>query len=118
MITMIVELSCDHDDCDVAYAPSAEEMTSVKATRVGATIAGWTRVDGNDYCPTHAAEPPLVALVRQLAAKGRNDSEIAAFMDRPRWWVQQTRAKHGIKPGVRPGRPANRRTQPRQDVAS
>lgn len=116
MITLIVELSCDQPDCDLAYSPAVNELTDVRATRKGAGDAGWTRSDGKDYCPQHSTneDAALVAVVTGLAAKGRNDSEIAAGLERPRWWVQQFRAKHGIKAGVTPGRPARRRTQPRQ----
>lgn len=116
MITLVVELSCDHDGCDTAYAPSVEELTSVQLTRVGATIAGWMRRDKQDLCPQHSqtGESPEVSQVRALAGQGRNDSQIATVVGRPRWWVQQLRAKHGIKAGVAPGRPARRRTQPRQ----
>ncbi|MFG1659017.1 hypothetical protein ACGFIY_21045 [Micromonospora chersina] len=117
MITLIVELSCDHDGCDLAYAPAVDELTDISATRKGATEAGWIHRDGKDYCPGHNPDAALIAVVKGLVAKGRNDSEIAVGLEWPRWKVQQFRAKHGIKAGVTPGRPARRRTQPRQEVS-
>lgn len=108
MITTYIELSCDHDGCTTAYAPSVTEVTSVQATRVGSVIAGWTRRDGLDYCPEHAAEaePPTVARVRELAAKGLGDAQIGAQLGMERGGVQKLRKRYGI-PGRRPGRPGS-----------
>ncbi|WP_036374375.1 hypothetical protein [Micromonospora sp. ATCC 39149] len=109
MITLIVELSCDATDCDIAYAPAVDELTDVQATRKGAMAEGWARRDGKDYCPGHHPEAALITVITGLAAKGHTDSEIADGLDWSRWKVQQFRARHGIQPGVSPGRPAQGR---------
>ncbi|MBM0235892.1 hypothetical protein JNW88_00120 [Micromonospora sp. ATA32] len=117
MITLFVELSCDEQDCDLAYPPAVTEVTDIRASRAGAKAAGWTRRDGKDYCPKHSSneQTALVAVVEGLAAKGRTDSEIADGLEWPRWKVQQFRARHGIRAGVTPGRRPNVRRQPRQE---
>ena len=102
---MIVELSCDHDGCDVAYAPSPDEMTSVPRSRIGATVAGWLCLKGRDFCPEHAtaAEPDEVKQIRELAGR-MPDGRIAERLGMTRDKVQQLRTRYGI-PGCKPGRP-------------
>lgn len=106
MITRYVELSCDDEDCTNAYAASPQELTSVQLTRVGSMVHGWTRNEGRDYCPEHRRESRADA-VRRLAGERLNDSEIGRRLGLSRYWVQRTRAEHGIPPGQgRVGRPA------------
>ena len=105
MITRYIELSCDHDGCDVAYAPAVDEITSVSKTRIGSLVAGWTRADGRDYCPDHQA--PIVAELRELAAMRLSDDQIAYQLRVHRNTVLRLRKDNGIKPGLgRVGRPS------------
>lgn len=106
-ITRIVELSCDTPDCELAYAPDATEMTSVRATLVGARRAGWTSRDGHHHCPGHSdgSKAALIAVIRGLAAKHQTDSQIAAGLGMKPWNVQRLRQENEIPAGVRPGRP-------------
>lgn len=106
MITLIVELSCDEDGCDVGYAPSIDELTSVKRTRVGAVIAGWTRAGGKDFCPGHK-RTERADRVRELAGQGLTDRLIGERLGVSRFVVQQIRKQHEISPGQgRTGRPS------------
>lgn len=106
MITRIIELSCDHDGCDVAYAPSVQEQTSLRLTRVGSTVAGWTQQDGHDYCPGHRRESRADA-IRRLAGQRLTDTQIGQRLGLHRAHVQKIRADHGIAPGLgRVGRPS------------
>lgn len=106
MITRIIELSCDHDGCDVAYAPSIYEMTSLRLTRVGSAVFGWTQEDGRDYCPEHRRESRADA-VRRLAGQRLTDTQIGQRLGMHRANVQKIRAEHGIAPGLgRVGRPS------------
>lgn len=82
MIRAIVELSCDDDGCDIAYSPSFTEIESVSLTRVGATIAGWTRADGMDQCPAHAREDHRAARVRELVGRRMTDGQIGVRLRR------------------------------------
>lgn len=105
MITRIIELSCDHPDCDIAYAPSALEQTSLRLTRVGSIMVGWTRRDGRDYCPDHSRDD-RVEQVRKLAGLRLNDTQIGQRLGISRGYVQRIRASHGIGSGLgRVGRP-------------
>jgi hypothetical protein len=107
VITRIIELSCDHEDCDVAYQPSAQEQTSLSLTRVGSTVCGWTRQDRRDYCPEHRRADRADA-VRRLVGLRLTDAQIGARLGLHRTVVQQIRAAHGIAPGLgRVGRPSN-----------
>jgi len=104
---MIVELSCDHDGCDVAYAPTIPEMTSIKDTRIGSMVAGWTRVGAQDYCPEHPQTTRIDA-IRALAGKGRTDDQIAGELDLSRNTVLKLRRGAGIPAGIgRVGRPSH-----------
>lgn len=106
MISRIVELSCDHKDCDVAYQASSQELTSLRLTRIGSAVYGWTRRDGLDYCPDHRREDRADA-VRRLAGQRLTDTQIAERLGLHRTTVQQIRADHGIPPGQgRVGRPS------------
>lgn len=106
MITRIIELSCDHDGCDVAYRPSIDELTSLKLTRIGSMVAGWTRDQGIDLCPDHRRESRADA-VRRLAGLRLTDVQIGARLGLNRAIVQRIRAEHGIAPGLgRVGRPS------------
>jgi hypothetical protein len=106
VITRIVELSCDHDGCDVAYQPSGQEQTSLRLTRVGSTVTGWTRQDGLDYCPEHRREDTADA-IRRLAGQRLNDTQIGQRLGLHRAYVQKIRADRGIAPGLgRVGRPS------------
>lgn len=106
MITRLIELSCDHDGCDVAYQPSLQESTSLRLTRVGSTVHGWTRHDGLDYCPDHRRQDRADA-VRRLAAQRLTDAQIGQRLGLHRAQVQQIRSDHGIAPGLgRVGRPS------------
>lgn len=106
MITRIIELSCDDDGCDVAYQPSAQEQTSLRLTRIGSTVCGWTRRDGLDYCPDHRRED-RADVVRRLAGQRLTDAQIGQRLGLHRTVVQQIRAAHGIAPGLgRVGRPS------------
>lgn len=106
MITRIIELSCDHDGCDVAYAPSMQEQTSLRLTRIGSTVFGWTRHEGQDYCPDHRRESRADA-VRRLAGQRLTDGRIAQRLGLNRATVQKIRRDHGIAPGLgRVGRPS------------
>lgn len=106
MITRIIELSCDQDGCDFAYAPSLQEQVSLRLTRIGSTVCGWTRLDGLDYCPEHRREDRADA-VRQLAAERLNDIQIGQRLGLSAAHVQKTRAQHGIAAGLgRVGRPS------------
>lgn len=106
MITRIIELSCDHDGCTVAYAGSLQELVSLRLTRIGSTVAGWTREDGFDFCPEHRRERRVDA-VRRLAGQRLNDSQIGQRLGMHRAHVQKVRADHGIAPGLgRVGRPS------------
>jgi hypothetical protein len=107
VITRIIELSCDHGECTVAYAPTPQEMTSLRLTRIGSLIAGWTRVDGQDFCPEHP-QTHLVDRIRQLAGQGLTDGHIAARLDICRTTVQKLRGANNIRPGLgRVGRPSH-----------
>lgn len=106
MITMIVELSCDAPDCEVAYAPDITEMTSLKATRVGSVIAGWVQVGRQDFCPDHAQDS-RIETIRGLAAKRLTDDEIADRLGVSRNTVYKLRKANDIAPGIgRTGRPS------------
>lgn len=106
VITRIIELSCDHDGCDNAYAPSVQELTSLRLTRIGSVVAGWTRRNGLDYCPDHRREDRTDA-VRRLAGLGLTDDKIGLRLGCHRAVVQKIRADAGIPPGLgRVGRPA------------
>ena len=107
MITRFIELSCDHDGCDVAYAPSLMESTSLQLTRVGSTVTGWTRSGGRDYCPTHKPLG-LADRIRELAGKRLTDGQIAERLGVNRATVQQVRSANRISPGLgRVGRPSS-----------
>lgn len=106
MITRIIELSCDHDGCDVAYRPSVQELTSLRLTRIGSTVTGWTRRDDLDFCPEHRREDRVDA-VRRLVGLRLTDTQIGQRLGLHRTVVQQVRAAHGIAPGLgRVGRPS------------
>lgn len=106
-ITRIIELSCDFDDCDVAYAPSFEELTSLKLTRVGSIFAGWTQKDGDDFCPAHPQQDERVERIRALVGQKLNDSQIGRRLGLPRHAVQKLRSANGIRSGLgRVGRPS------------
>lgn len=100
MITRVIELSCDEAGCDVAYQPSIEELTSLRLTRVGSTIAGWTQQGGLDYCPGHRRET-RADKVRALAGQGMNDTLIGERLGIHRTQVVKIRAEHRIDAGVR-----------------
>jgi hypothetical protein len=107
VITRIIELSCDYDGCEVAYAPNPQEMTSLKLTRVGSIIAGWTRAAGKDFCPTHP-QTGLVDRIRELAGQRLTDGEIAAELGISRTTVSEHRRANNIPPGLgRVGRPSH-----------
>lgn len=107
MITRIIELSCDHDGCDVAYQPSIQEQTSLRLTRVGSAVLGWTRQGGLDYCPEHRHEEQADA-VRRLAGQRLTDTQIGQRLGLHRAHVQKIRADHGIAAGLgRVGRPSS-----------
>jgi hypothetical protein len=106
VITRIVELSCDHDGCDVAYQPSVQEQTSLRLTRVGSTVCGWTQQGGLDFCPGHPRETRVDA-VRRLAGLRLTDGLIGQRLGISRAQVQTIRAHNGIPPGLgRVGRPS------------
>lgn len=106
MITRIIELSCDHDGCTVAYAPSPQELELVRLTRIGSIAAGWTRHEGFDFCPDHRRETRADA-VRRLAGKRLTDAQIGQRLGLNRATVQKIRADHGIAAGLgRTGRPS------------
>lgn len=106
MITMIVELSCDEQDCHNAYVPSITELTSIRATRIGSMIVGWTRSRDKDYCPEHR-QPNKVDQIRTLAGQRLTDKQIGVQLGVTGARVQQIRKAHGIAPGQgRVGRPA------------
>jgi hypothetical protein len=107
VITRIIELSCDYDECDVAYAPNPQEMTSLRLTRIGSMIAGWTRADGKDFCPEHP-QTGLVDRIRQLAGQRLTDGEIAARLGISRTTANGLRRANNIPPGLgRVGRPSH-----------
>ena len=106
MITHIIELSCDHDGCDLAYAPSIQEQVSLRLTRIGSMAHGWTRHDGFDFCPEHRRET-RVDQVRRLAGQRLNDTQIGKRLGINRATVQKIRADNGIPSGLgRTGRPS------------
>jgi hypothetical protein len=106
VITRIIELSCDHDDCNAAYPPSLQESTSLRLTRIGSAVYGWTRHDGHDYCPDHRRESRADA-VRRLAGQRLTDTQIGERLGLHRTHVQKIRADHRIAPGLgRVGRPS------------
>lgn len=105
MITRIIELSCDHKDCDTAYKPSVDELTSLQLTRVGSTVAGWTRQGDLDFCPQHRREDRVDA-VRRLVGQRLTDAQIGLRLGLSRAAVQSVRAANGIPAGQgRVGRP-------------
>jgi len=107
VITRIIELSCDHPGCDVAYLPSVQELTDLRLTRVGSAVAGWTQQGGLDFCPEHRRET-RVDRVRELAAKGLTDGQIGLRLGMHRTQVQKVRSDNGIGPGLgRTGRPSH-----------
>lgn len=107
MITRYIELSCDQDDCTNAYGASPTEITSLRLTRIGALVHGWTRHDSRDYCPDHGRVDELVATIRRLAADRLTDVQIAERVGIDRTTVQKTRAANGIPAGLgRVGRPS------------
>lgn len=108
-ITLIVELACDHDGCDTAYAPAITELTSVQATLAGAARAGWT-VRGQHLCPAHNGNAALIAMVTGLVAQGQTDGQIGDGLGWPFWQVQRFRSKYGIAP-ARMGRPVGSRSR-------
>lgn len=104
-ITMIVELSCDYTDCDVAYAPDVTEVTSISASRVGSLLAGWMRDGHRDYCPEHAQDT-RTEVIRKLARQRLTDDDIADRLGVSRRTVFNTRKANGIPAGIgRTGRP-------------
>jgi hypothetical protein len=113
VIALIVELSCDQPDCDLAYAPATTELTDVRATRRGSRVAGWTRRDGLDFCPSHSSDSPaaMVDVVRALAGKRMTDTAIGEALGWSRRQVQKFRDQHGIPSGAGPGRPLGAKTR-------
>jgi hypothetical protein len=118
VITRIIELSCDHDSCDAAYGPSPDELTSLRLTRVGATIAGWTRDRDRDYCPDHP-RADLTDRIRTLAGQRLTDAEIGQRLGVSRATVYAHRSRHDIPAGLgRVGRPSLYRADRRTGAAA
>lgn len=106
MITRIIELSCDHFDCDAAYKPSIDELISLRLTRIGSAVCGWTQQGGLDFCPAHRRETRVDA-IRRLASQRLTDGQIGQRLGISRAAVQKIRAAEGIAPGLgRVGRPS------------
>ncbi len=56
MITRILELSCDGDDCFNAYPAAISERVTVKDIRAAAKTDGWVHRKGHDLCETCASK--------------------------------------------------------------